>query len=108
MADGRNGLVGRIAVVTGGASGIGEACVTALLDAGARIAILDASDRNIADARRRLAGKDVAFDKLDVTDPDAVEAMAARLTERLGRIDILVNSAGIGRQTAAEDITPAE
>ncbi len=108
MADRTVGLEGRIAVVTGGASGIGEACVLALLEAGARIAILDASDRNIAEARQRLAGKDVAFDKLDVTDPDAVEAMAAGLTERLGRIDILVNSAGIGRQTAAEDITPAE
>lgn len=101
-------LDGRVAVVTGGASGIGEACVMALLEAGARVAILDASDRNIADARQRLAGKDIGFDKLDVRDPDATKAMAARLTERLGRIDILVNSAGIGRQTAAEDITPAE
>lgn len=108
MSDKKTRLDERLAVVTGGASGIGEACVMALLEAGARIAILDASDRNIADARQRLAGRDIAFDKLDVTDPDAVEAMAAQLTERLGRIDILVNSAGIGRQTAAEDITPAE
>ena len=83
MLDKKIRLDGRIAVVTGGASRIGEACAMALLDAGARIAILDTSDRNIADARQRLAGKDIAFDELDVTDPDAVEAMAARLTERL-------------------------
>ena len=108
MSDGNIRFDGLIAVVTGGASGIGEACVMALLDAGARIAILDASDRNISDAGQRLAGKDITFGKLDVTDQDAVEALAARLTERLGRIGILVNSAGIGRQTAAEDIIPAE
>ena len=108
MSDGRSRLNGRVAAVTGGASGIGEACVLALLDAGARVAVLDASDRNLADARQRLAGREVAFDRLDVTDPEAVEAMAGRLTERFGRIDILVNSAGIGRQTAAEDITAAE
>jgi NAD(P)-dependent dehydrogenase (short-subunit alcohol dehydrogenase family) len=108
MADGRRRLDGRIAAVTGGASGIGEACVMALLGAGARVAILDANERNIADAKLRLSDMNVTFDRLDVTDFGAVEAMAAQLTERLGRIDILVNSAGIGRQTAAEDITAAE
>lgn len=108
MGDAINRLDGRVAAVTGGASGIGEACVLALLDAGARVAVLDASDRNLADARRRLDGRGVAFDKLDVTDPDAVEAAAARLTDKVGRVDVLVNSAGIGRQTAAEHITPAE
>ena len=108
MTDTGGKLSGKLAVVTGGASGIGEACVTALLDAGARVIVLDASDRNIWDARQRRAGADVVFDRLDVTDPDAVEATAAGLTDRFGRIDLLVNSAGIGRQTAAEDITPAE
>lgn len=101
-------LRGRTAVVTGGASGIGEACVLALLKAGAGVAVLDANEANLAKAGERLAGGDVSFHRLDVTDPDAVEVMAATLTERRGRVDILVNSAGIGRQTAAEDITPAE
>ena len=104
----RSRLDGRLAVVTGGASGIGEACVLALLAAGARIAVLDASDRNMADARERLRETGVTFHKLDVTDPEAVEAMAARIAAEIGRVDVLVNSAGIGRQTAAEDITAAE
>lgn len=51
MVDDKRRLDGRLAVVTGGASGIGEACVEDLLVAGAHVAILDASDRNIADAR---------------------------------------------------------
>lgn len=108
MVDDKRRLDGRLAVVTGGASGIGEACVEDLLAAGAHVAILDASDRNIADARQRLHTEGVTFHTLDVTDPDAVEAMAARITADIGRVDILVNSAGIGRQTAAEDISPAE
>lgn len=108
MGEQSNPLAGRTAVVTGGASGIGEACVRALLGAGARVAAVDASARNLAEAQARLSGVNVSFAHLDVTDPDAVEATAADLSKRFGRVDLLVNSAGIGRQTAAEAITAAE
>ena len=104
----KNRLDGKLAVITGGASGIGEACVRALLDAGARVIVLDASDRNLAEASNRLGAEVFAFEKVDVTDPDAVEAAAERISGTVGRVDVLVNSAGIGRQTAAEAITPAE
>ncbi|MEN0137195.1 MAG: SDR family NAD(P)-dependent oxidoreductase [Rhodococcus sp. (in: high G+C Gram-positive bacteria)] len=68
---------GATALVTGGASGIGAACATRLVDAGVRVVTADVA-----------AGAD---ERLDVTDPGAVDNLAARL----GRIDILVNSAGI-------------
>lgn len=101
-------LDGRTAVVTGGASGIGWGCAKALAAAGARVAVLDASPANLEKTAAEAGGGDFVFDRLDVTDPEAVERMATSLNERLGRVDLLVNSAGIGRRSDAVDITDAE
>lgn len=100
-------LDGRVAVVTGGASGIGAGCVAALAEAGAQVVVLDANEAGFAEARKG-APEGTVFEKLEVTDPAAVDAMAETLFARFGRIDILVNCAGIGRRSAAEDITPEE
>lgn len=97
-------LDGRRAVVTGGAGGIGAASVDALLEAGAEVVIVDFSEDGLSAAQARLAGQPVSFEKVDLTDFKAVNALA----DRLGDVDILVNNAGIGRQTAAEDISEAE
>jgi NAD(P)-dependent dehydrogenase (short-subunit alcohol dehydrogenase family) len=89
-------LADRIAVVTGGAQGIGRAIVERLLDSGAAVAIWD---RDIALAERT-AAELVARGKLevfaaDVTDLAAVERARDDTIAALGRIDILVNNAGI-------------
>jgi NAD(P)-dependent dehydrogenase (short-subunit alcohol dehydrogenase family) len=89
-------LADRIAVVTGGAQGIGEAIVERLLDSGAAVAIWD---RDLALAERT-AAELVARGKLevfaaDVTDLAAVERARDETVAALGRIDILVNNAGI-------------
>ncbi|UVK44005.1 SDR family oxidoreductase [Mesorhizobium sp. AR07] len=97
-------LDGRRAAVTGGAGGIGAACVDALLEAGAHVVVLDHSLAAIEKAKERLLGQDVSFEQLDVTDTVAVKAMAGRLRP----IDVLVNNAGIGRQTPGEDISETE
>ena len=97
-------LNGRCAVVTGGAGGIGAACVDALLEAGADVVIVDHSEIALDAARDRLAGKLVTFECVDLTDRAAVNTLA----DKLGVVDILVNNAGIGRQTAAEDISETE
>jgi NAD(P)-dependent dehydrogenase (short-subunit alcohol dehydrogenase family) len=97
-------LDGRRAVVTGGAGGIGAACVDALIEAGAEVVIVDHSEANLAQARDRHAGQPVIFEQVDLTDRAAVNTLA----ERLGVVHILVNNAGIGRQTAAEDISEDE
>ena len=86
-------LDGKVALVTGAASGLGRAIAVALADAGARVACIDRS----VDANERVAagigGIAVA---LDVTDPAAVEEAVGGLADRVGSMDILVNSAGVG------------
>jgi len=83
-------LQGLVAVVTGGASGIGAAIARTLADEGARVAVLD---RDPPGADPRFA----AF-AADVSSRAEVDAAVTAVAERFGRIDILVNNAGIGAQ----------
>ena len=85
----------RVAVVTGGAQGIGRAVVDRLLDEGATIVIWDNDAAALDAARLALAGRAVQTASVDITDHDAVEAAAARVEADHGRIDVLVHSAGI-------------
>jgi NAD(P)-dependent dehydrogenase (short-subunit alcohol dehydrogenase family) len=85
-------LDGRAGVITGGASGIGRALADAFAAAGARVAVLDLTGAEQAAAE--LGGGAVAL-TADVTDDAAVAAAFAEAAERLGRLDFLVNSAGI-------------
>ena len=102
----RFNLKGRVAVVTGGAQGIGLACVEALAEAGAHIYIADRSPKAAAEgqaAMKRL-GYPTDVIEMDVTKSAEVDAAAARIMAEKGRIDILVCNAGIARpDTAAED-----
>jgi len=85
-----------VAVVTGGASGIGKALATAFRDDGMRIVI---GDRDVERLDATVAGLDsdaVAGVVLDVTDETSVEAFVAVAVERFGRLDVAVNSAGVG------------
>jgi NAD(P)-dependent dehydrogenase (short-subunit alcohol dehydrogenase family) len=83
VTGGRAGLDSRAAVVTGGANGIGAAIARRLADAGARVLVLDLEETGAFPALRA-----------DLADREAVIAAAASATERLGRVDILVNCAG--------------
>jgi NAD(P)-dependent dehydrogenase (short-subunit alcohol dehydrogenase family) len=101
-------LTGRTACVTGGGRGIGLACAEALAEAGAQIVI---ADRDAAVAREgrdtlRSRGYDPEVVILDVTDSDRVKAVADEIVAGLGKIDILINNAGIARsETPAEVVT---
>lgn len=100
-------LDGRVALVTGGASGIGLAAAEALAEAGARVTIADLHEEALAVARRALAvkGHDVGTVVMDVTDSAHVTEVADTLAARERRIDILVNNAGIARSEApAEEV----
>jgi len=100
-------LTGRTAFVTGGASGIGFATTEALAEAGAAVTIGDLSADAIAAARESLAAKGHAVDGvvLDVTRSADVTAAADALHAKTGRIDILINNAGIARsETPAETV----
>ncbi len=101
-------LTGRVALVTGGASGIGLATVEALAEAGASVTIADLTEPAIEAARGQMAAKGYAVDGsiMDVTDSARVNQVADELVARVGRVDILVNNAGIARsETAAETVT---
>ena len=101
-------LTGRTALVTGGGQGIGLSCVEALAEAGALTIIAD-RDAALAEAgRKALAAKglNVEVIDMDVTDSRRVAAVADEITARHGKLDVLVNNAGIARsETPAETVT---
>ena len=92
-----NDFDGLAAIVTGGASGIGRATAELLAARGAKVAALDLNPDQVADP---LVGI-----RCDVTDDDSVRAAVAEAAERFGRLDIVINNAGIGAQgdVAAND-----
>jgi NADP-dependent 3-hydroxy acid dehydrogenase YdfG len=89
---------GKIAFVTGGASGIGAALTTKLVDGGAEVWIADRQLGQARDLAQRLAsgGAKVHAIELDVRDPSAFERAVADAVAQSGRIDYLFNNAGIG------------
>lgn len=93
-------LQGRVALVTGGAGGIGRAVAAALGSAGAALAL--------ADLREPVAPDGVLTLAVDVTSRAQVQAMVARTVERFGRLDILVNVAGVVSTGAAVSLAEAE
>jgi NAD(P)-dependent dehydrogenase (short-subunit alcohol dehydrogenase family) len=98
-------LDGRVAAVTGGGSGLGAAMAKGLAQAGAAIAVLDVSDDGSARTVRTVeeqGGRAIAL-KVDVTDSAAVDEAADRAVEELGRVDILINSAGTAYRAPAEE-----
>jgi 3-oxoacyl-[acyl-carrier protein] reductase len=87
-------LAGRFAVVTGGAQGFGKAIVERFVQSGAKVAIWD-RDIALAEKTAKALGDDVVAIACDVGDPASVAAARERTLERFGRIDILINNAGI-------------
>ena len=89
-------LAGRIAVVTGGAQGIGFAVVERMLASGARVAIWDRNANTLDGALKSLGDADnVLGVRVDIGDLASVEAGMAKTLERFGAIDILVNNAAL-------------
>jgi NAD(P)-dependent dehydrogenase (short-subunit alcohol dehydrogenase family) len=97
----------KTAIVTGGASGIGEAVATALARAGASVCIADA-DLTRAEAVARRLGSEVMATRFDLRDTGSIEKMVSTSRDRFGGVDILVNSAGVFGLQSFLDITPAE
>jgi acetoacetyl-CoA reductase len=98
--------MGRVAVVTGGTRGIGEAIAVALKNAGYSVAANYAGNDAAAKAFHDRTG--IAVFKFDVADFKACEKGVAEITQKLGPIDVLVNNAGITRDTTIVKMTPEQ
>jgi 3-oxoacyl-[acyl-carrier protein] reductase len=94
-----SGLRGRVVVITGAAAGIGHATALRFAEEGACIAAWDVSAKAAPqfESEIKQAGAESHFQAVDVTQASAVESAAAAVVERWGRIDVLVNNAGIVR-----------
>lgn len=88
-------LDGKVAIVTGGASGIGEAAVRLFAAEGARVVIAD-TDADSGEAIAGDLGDAVAFRRTDVSDTDDVQGLVDFAVERFGGLHVMVNNAGIG------------
>jgi NAD(P)-dependent dehydrogenase (short-subunit alcohol dehydrogenase family) len=97
-------LEGKVAIVSGGAQGLGEAYARALAENGAAVVVFDVKDR-VADVAAQLAGdtgSEVVGLVADVSKRDDVERVVGTAVDQLGGIDILVNNAGAWRRTPVD------
>jgi 2-deoxy-D-gluconate 3-dehydrogenase len=103
-------LKGKVAIVTGGNGGIGLGMARGLASAGARIVVAarNADKSRAAVAELERLGADALAVQVDVTDEAAVHAMAQTTLDRWGRIDVLVNNAGINIRKPAHELSLAE
>jgi 3-oxoacyl-[acyl-carrier protein] reductase len=104
-----SGLAGKTALVTGGGRGIGRAVVERLAGDGMDVTFLYAGNEEAATetlARGRAAGHAVAAERVDIRDPQACVDAVERLVERRGRVDVLVNNAGVIRDNLLVALEP--
>ena len=101
-------LKGKVAVVTGASSGIGEAAVRELAGRGAAVALVARNEEKMRFLEREIeaAGGRALVAATDVTDRDAVEGAIERTVEEFGGVDILVNNAGLGLSGRVADLKP--
>jgi len=102
-------LTGRVAVVTGGARGLGYSIVERIVLSGGSVSLWDVDAAKLADADKQLSeAEHIATATLDLTESASVQAATEATVSRFGKIDILINNAGItGGNAATWEIDPA-
>ena len=100
-------LKGKVAVITGGAQGIGYATARKFLDEGATVALVDQYTEALQSARSSLKvnGEIIETFTVDVTRREQLEEMVGQLRSRCGRVDVLVNNAGITQDARIQNMT---
>ena len=103
-------LEGQVALVTGAARGLGSSIAVALAHAGADLALGVRNATSGADVAERVAalGRQALVVPMDVTDLTQIESATGAVIQEFGRIDLLVNNAGLGPENAPEDVTESD
>jgi len=90
-------LDGQLAIITGGAQGIGEGICEVFLEAGATVALWDVKDGGPVVDRLKSSENEIFYQQVNVTDKPSVDGAVEEIISKYGRIDILVNNAGVIR-----------
>jgi 3-oxoacyl-[acyl-carrier protein] reductase len=103
-------LAGQAAIVTGAGQGIGEAIARRFAQEGADVGVLDVNEETAASVatEMRKLGRRIVVAPADVSDPDAVRAAVQNVIAELGRLDVLVNNAGVETRAPFLEITPED
>lgn len=104
-------LEGKVAIVTGGAQGIGKIVATRMAEVGADIVIFDMQEEKAKDVAKEIAdstGKKTMAIGVDVTKPEAVKEAIEKAGAKMGTLDLLFNNAGIVIHKSNNDVTPEE
>jgi D-xylose 1-dehydrogenase len=106
MAATYSDLAGKVVVVTGGGSGIGEAIVRRFAEQKSKVAFIDIKESQALADEINGQGGSVRFEKADLTDIGALRAAIDRIREALGPIQVLINNAAHDERHPTEDVTP--
>lgn len=101
-------MTGQVALVTGGSKGLGLAMASGLVSAGAEAVLVSRNEQEVTAAAQELArayGRRVLGISADVTDEDSITRAVARATQELGKIDILINNAGINIRGPIDELS---
>lgn len=99
------GLKDKVVIITGGAAGIGKATALRFAEEGAKVVVADYADGAQTVQEIKAIGAEVIYVKADVTNPENVKEMVNKTIETFGRIDVLINNAGITKDSMMKKMT---